>query len=150
MTADRIPSRCPACGAYSLAPGAEISALLAVCDVLVTAALDRLGRQIVRQPRGRHKQFGKRSFTIAHTVWPPDEVRVEKVLKNAWDVVPALMGTYGCCGTTSERVTWMLDRYVRDLAITGTPHTLDELEYRFIAQLGMPVFSPNQQEARYG
>ena len=33
----------------------------------------------------------------------------------------------------------MLDSYVRDLVITGTVHTLDELEYRFSTRLNLPV-----------
>jgi KaiC/GvpD/RAD55 family RecA-like ATPase len=36
----------------------------------------------------------------------------------------------------------MLDQYVRDLLVTGTPHDLEELRYRFQAKLGIEVPPP--------
>ena len=34
----------------------------------------------------------------------------------------------------------MLDEYVHDLVITGTPHGTPELQYRFETRLGLPVY----------
>jgi hypothetical protein len=34
----------------------------------------------------------------------------------------------------------MLDEYVHDLVITGTPHSLGELHYRFENRLGLQVY----------
>lgn len=135
-----IPSACPVCGAYSLAPEGESSALLAVCDVLVLKALETMGKWIVRADRSRFRTLGTRPFFVAHTLWQPEEITVTKALRGAWDVVPALMDGHGCCEVTSRQVTAMLDSYVHDLVITGTLHTLPELAYRFTNSLGLPVY----------
>jgi hypothetical protein len=55
-------------------------------------------------------------------------------------VVPAMLDAHGCCGITSRQVTTMLDGYVHDLVITGTEHTMPNLQYRFESRLGLPVF----------
>ncbi len=135
-----LPNVCPVCGAYSLDPDGTISALLAVCDVLVVKALEALGKYIVRADRSRFRQLGTRPWSEAHTIWTPDDMMVSKALKSAWDVVPALLDTHGTGGVTSVQVTSMLDDYVHDLAITGTRHTIDELQYRFETYLHMPVY----------
>lgn len=137
---DSIPSVCPVCGAISLAPETSRSTLLAVCDVLVLKALEKMGNYIVRAERSRHRVFGTRPAYLAHTLWAPTDEIVTKALKGAWDVVPALLDIHGCCGVTSRQVTVMLDEYVHDLAITGTEHTSDDLMYRFETRLGLPVF----------
>lgn len=139
-TNPNLPSQCPVCGAHSLAPEGEMSALLAVCNVLVLKALEKLGTYIVRAVRSRHGLLDTRPKYVAHTLWQPDDATVDKALKGAWEVVPALLEVHGCCDTTPVQVTGMLDQYVHDLAITGTPHTLEELQYRFTSQLGLPVF----------
>jgi len=136
-----LPSPCPVCGAYSLAPEGQTSALLAVCDVLTYKALEVMGKWIVRAERSRFRTLGTRPWHVAHTIWPPSEATVNKALKNAWDVVPAMLDTHGCCGVTSRQVTDMLDSYVKDLVITGTEHTFDELQYRFVTRLGLPVYA---------
>lgn len=138
-----IPSRCVSCGAYSLAPDTDRSALLAVCDVLVLKALETVGKYIVRVERSRYKAIGDRPRHIAHTLWQPTDDIVDKALKGAWDVVPALLDTHGCCDVTSAGVVEMLDQYVHDLVITGTEHTTrgeGGLLYRFQSQLGLPVY----------
>lgn len=135
-----IPSPCPVCGAFSLAPEGSSSALLAVCDVLCTKALETIGKRIVRAERSRFVKMGNRPWYIAHTIWPPEEPVVDKALRGAWDVVPALLDAHGCCGVTSRQVVDMLDSYVKDLVVTGTLHTLPELAYRFTDRLGLPVF----------
>jgi hypothetical protein len=145
MTADQmahpgVNSPCPVCGAYSLAPAGEMSALLAVCNVLVLKALEKLGSFIVRVERRRHNLMDSRPYYVAHTLWQPTDATVDKALKGAWEVVPALLVTHGCCDITSVQVSTMLDDYVHDLAITGTPHTLEELQYRFTNRLGLPVY----------
>lgn len=142
MSADGIPGPCPVCGGVTLAPATQRSTLLAVCDVLVLKALERVGSHLVRSNRGegRFRVLGDRPKYLAHTLWPaPDEV-VEKSLRGAWDVVPALLDVHGCCDITAMQVTAMLDEYVHDLVITGTPHGTPELQYRFETRLGLPVY----------
>lgn len=136
-----LPSPCPVCGAYSLAPDASVSALLAVCDVLVVKALETLGKFLVRAERSRFRTKGTRPWHVCHTLFASTDALVDKATKGAWDVVPAMLDEHGCCGVTSLQVTTMLDDYVHDLAITGTPHRLAELRYRFTDRLGLPVYA---------
>lgn len=145
----KIPGQCPVCGAYSLAPERPVSTLLTVSDVLVYKALESMGKSILRSPRGRFQQFGSRPFHEAHTFWPANDALVDKVLRRAWDVVPALLDTHGCCGVTSLQVTRMLDDYVHDLAITGTPHSIEELSYRYSTRLGLPVYDHRPEDERH-
>lgn len=135
-----LPSVCPVCGAISLAPESQVSALLAVADVLCLKALEAMGKWIVRQERSRFRAKGTRPWYVMHTLWQPDDATVTKALRGAWDVVPAMLDTHGCCGITSRQVTVMLDSYVHDLVITGSPHSLEELRYRFESRLGLPVY----------
>lgn len=143
-----IPSVCPVCGAYSLAPDRSMSALLAVCDVLVVRALEKIGAFIVRvEGRAAYTYMRNRPLHTAHTHWPTTDDVVTKKLEHAWDVVPAMFDAYGCCGVTSIQVQAMLDEYVHDLVITGTPHDRDELLYRFHARLGLPVYERGEAVA---
>lgn len=142
-----IPSPCPVCGAYSLAPDAQTSTLVAVCDVLVLKALETMGKYIVRADRARFRQLGTRPWHQAHTLWRASDEIADKALRGAWDVVPALLDQHGCCGVTALQVVGMLDCYVHDLVITGTAHDTGELLYRFEAHLGLPVFSREAQDA---
>ena len=142
-----IPSPCPVCGAYSLAPDAQTSTLVAVCDVLVLKALETMGKYIVRADRSRFRVLGTRPWYAAHTLWKATDEIVDKALRGAWDVVPALLYQHGCCGVTTLQVVGMLDCYVHDLVITGTEHCTDELLYRFEAHLALPVFSREVQDA---
>lgn len=137
---DGIPAPCPVCGAISIAPDVQTSALLAVCDVLCVKALEAMGKWIVRAERSRYRALGTRPYYVAHTFWTPEEAVVSKALRGAWDVVPAMLTTYGCCEVTPVQVTNMLDSYVRDLCITGTRHSIYQLQYRFENELGLPVF----------
>lgn len=134
----QIPSQCPVCSAYSLAPDREVTALVAVCDVLVYKALEALGKYIVRQDRSRFNELGGRPFYLAHTLWQPTDEIVDKACRWAWDVVPALLNVYGPSGMiAADDVVNTLNSYVHDLAITGTPHTLKELNYRLTTRLGL-------------
>ena len=143
-----IPTQCPVCGAFSMTHEGESSALLAVCDVLTIKALEKLGHYIVRADRSRFRELGTRPWHVAHTMpWPVDDVMVDKALKGAWDVVPALMDSHGCCDVTSKQVVVMLDLYVHDLAVTGSEHSLKELAYRFRAGLGLPVYLREKTDA---
>lgn len=145
--AERIPHACPACGALSLAPSSRRSTLLAVCDVLVVKALEQLGKFLVRKERSRFREKGTRPWHIMHTLWPADDDKlVEKVLKGAWDVVPALVDVHGVAEATPAQVIEMLDSYVRDLVLTGTPHHVDHLRYRFESRLGLPVYDYSEDE----
>lgn len=140
-------SACPMCGAYSGASLAQPPALLAVCDVLVVWALAAVGKRIVRVERSRFSRLGERPWHMAHTLWQPDEASLDKALTGAWDVVPAMLNSYGCCGVTPVQVTEMLDKYVRDLLITGTVHSLTDLRYRFEAFLGIEIAEPEHAYA---
>lgn len=141
FTSPRIPSACPVCGAYSLSPEADMSVLLAVCDVLVVKALEKMGNYIVRAERSRYQVMQGRSHTIAHTIWTPNELIVTKAIRGAWDVVPLLLETHGhCCDFDAAKVTHLLDVYVRDLAITASLHDIEELAYRLRSNLGLPVY----------
>lgn len=137
------PTTCPVCGAYSLTQEGSSSALLAVADVLVLKALEKIGTRIVRQDRSRFAEMERRAvlpYHQAHTVWPTDDDTVTKALKGAWDVVPALLEGHGFVQVRSEAVVSTLDDYVHDLVITGTRHQLTDLAYRFTTRLGLPVY----------
>lgn len=144
VTPKEAPSVCPVCGAYSLAPEAKMSVLLAVCDVLVMKALEKMGNYIVRAQRRRYNDLGDRPFHVAHTIWQVDDVIVSKALRGAWDVVPAVMSTYGAGLVDpveeSGKVVTALNQYVHDLVITGEAHNLEELAYRMHARLNLPVY----------
>jgi len=144
VTADPFPpvAPCPCCGAYSISPATQSSALLAVCDVLVVHALEKVGKWIVRTDRSRHRLMDGSPWYSAHTRWRPDAQMVDKALSGAWDVVPALLAEHGCCNVTAVAVTRTLDQYVRDLLVTGTGHQLGELRYRFEAHLGISLQPP--------
>jgi len=109
-----------------------------------------MGKWIVRSERSRYRAMGTRPWHLAHTLWQPTDEVVDKALKGAWDVVPAMLDTYGCCGATSRRVTGMLDGYVHDLVITGTEHTYVELVYRFDKNLGIPLHPRTGEPAMSG
>lgn len=137
----RIPSPCPCCGATSLAPGSGTTILVAVCDTLVVKALERVGSFILRGPdRKKHHDSEGMPRHLIHTVWrAPDELTA-RALRGAWDVVPALLDSHGCCDVPSEHVVRTLDDYVHDLVLTGTPHTVrgeGGLEYRFRTRLSL-------------
>lgn len=142
------PGLCPVCGARSLAPEGASSALLAVCDVLVIKTLETIGKGIVRQGRERFRIFGTRPWHEAHTLWKADRVFVNKQLNRAWDVVPALLDTHGCCGVTSRQVSQMLDDYVRELIASANRHDVRLLAQSFEEKLGLPVFLTPLYEKR--
>lgn len=141
------PGVCPVCGARSLLPEGASSALLAVCEVLVVKALEVIGKRIVREERSRFKRFNGRPWHTAHTEWSAPDALVTRSLDRAWDVVPALLDTHGCCGVTSRQVSEMLDSYVHDLVLTGTAHDIHQLSYRFETRLGLPVYLKQNHEA---
>jgi len=136
-----LPSPCPVCGAMSLAPMERTTTLLAVCDVLTLKALEALGKYIVRGGRDRIivLQRGRLPLILAHTIWAPTDGMVDKALRGAWDVVPPIVTLHGCCDVTAEGVVCTLDEYVHDLAVSATPHALEQLAYRFETRLGLPT-----------
>lgn len=137
-----VPTSCPVCGAFSLTQDDQSSRLLAVSEVLTTKVLEVIGKRIVRNERSRFARLSGTPFHEAHTLWPMEsDAEVSVLLRGAWDVVPAMMSTHGnCCEVTPEQVTSMLDGYVHDLVLTGTPHSIEELAYRFRSVLSMPVY----------
>lgn len=142
---EQTQAPCPVCGSYTGTTLATASPLLAVCDVLVIRALEVAGKRIVRAERSRFRRLGTKPWHVAHTIWRPDPVHVRKSLQNAWDVVPALLESYGCCNLTAVQVTGCLDSYANDLLITGTEHSVDELRYRFSTVLGIDLPSPRPE-----
>jgi hypothetical protein len=42
----------------------------------------------------------------------------------------------------------MVDRYVRDLLVTGKGHNMDDLRYRFETFLGIPLEQPRPYAAQ--
>lgn len=116
---------------------------MAVCDVLVMKALESMGKRLVRMNRSRFQIIGDQPFHVAHTIWQADDETVAKAIKGAWDVVPVLIENHGGdCDVAPDDVAEMLDDYVHDLVITGTPHCLSELAYRFKSRL---AFDPNEE-----
>lgn len=107
---------------------AEPTCLLPVCETLVLKALEQVGKRIVRDERSRFRNLDG-PFYLAHTRWRPDPTSVARSLSSAWDLAPALLGT------DAPAVVAMLDEYVGDLLITGTPHTTAELSYRISTRL---------------
>lgn len=106
--------------------------VIAVCDVLVVKALESMGKRLVRMDRARFKVIGDKPFHVAHTLWQADDETVVKAIKGAWDVVPVLIENHsGDCDVDPAAVAAVLNDYVHDLVITGTPHCLPELVYRF-------------------
>jgi len=108
--------------------------LLAVCDVLTIKALESVGKRLVRTDRSRFKVMQGRPYYLAHTIWTPDDSEVAKSLKGAWDVAKTLIERHSEAYSATA-VTVMLNEYVHDLCITGTPHSVDELAYRFQSRL---------------
>lgn len=135
-------SACPVCGAYSGETLAGAPALLAVCDVLVVRALELVGKQIVRAERSRHRILGTRPWHVAHTIWRPEGIMVERGLRGSWDVIPAMLDHHGCCGITSRQVQEMLDSYIQDLLAAGAAHNLTDLRYRMQGILGVALAEP--------
>ena len=136
-----LPSVCPVCGAYSLQHEHGLSILLAVCDVLVMKALEKMGNYLVRAERSRYHQIQGKPAYVAHTLWPASDAIVDKALKGAWDVVPYVLNTHGALlGKDPETVTGTLDQYVHDLAVTGEHHSMEELAYRLRTYLDLPVY----------
>lgn len=112
--------------------------LLAVGDTLVLKVLETMGKRLVRTKRSRYQIIGDAPFHLAHTVWQVDDEEATKALRGAWDIVPILVSRH-CeeCGADAATVIEALDDYVHDLVITGTPHRVEELSYRFESRLGM-------------
>jgi len=136
---------CPECGAtvpapLEVSPDLTITTLLAVCDVLVVKALEKMGNYIVRASRSRYNEIGDRPYYLAHTLWPASDEIVTKALKGAWDVVPLVLETHGPHGFDARIAVDILNRYVHDLVVSGSPHDVNLLAYRIRSGLGLPVF----------
>lgn len=144
---DNRVNTCPGCGLQLAAsthqsPDLTITTLLAVCDVLVIKALEKMGTYILRGDRSRYRTAPPLTVPrhTVHTFWPPTDDVVSKAIKGAWDVVPLLLDTHGPYEFDSGVVTTILDQYVHDLVITGSQHSLNQLAYRVRSGLGLPVF----------
>ncbi len=145
----RFGSTCPVCGSTLLASEASSSTLLAVCDVLVVKALEKLGTHLIKARHGRYVQWRDSDFAKheAHTVWPVTDDLVDIATRGAWDVVPLILDTHGgCCDYDADLVVTALDDYVHDLVITATKHDIHELAYRLRSRLDLPVYVPQHRE----
>jgi hypothetical protein len=136
---------CPVCKTTFPAPphgspDATVTTLLAVCDVLVVKALEKMGNYIVRASRNRYNEIGDRPYYLAHTLWPATDEIVTKALKGAWDVVPIVLETYGPQEFDTRQAVGVLNKYVHDLVVAGEPHDNNVLAYRLRSGLGLPVF----------
>lgn len=142
---DTRVERCPHCGgelspALHGSPDLTISTLLAVCDVLVVKALEKMGNYIIRAERSRYNAIGDQPYYLAHTLWPASDEIVTKALRGAWDVVPLLLETHGPEQFDVAATVAILDGYVHDLVVSGSPHSLNILAFRVRSGLGLPVF----------
>ena len=142
---DQREVTCPACGATFPAsprssPDQTITTLLAVCDVLVVKALEKMGSQIIRGDKGRYDVLHRRPHHMAHTLWPVTDEIVSRSLKDAWNVVPLLLETHGPDQFDAELVITILDEYVHDLAVSGSEHSINDMAFRIRSGLGLPVF----------
>lgn len=142
---------CPLCGSYTGSTLAQSPALLAVTDVLVVKALEKVGKMLARNGgnRQRVRVAASTPWHQIHTVVQPTPKDIDKGLHGAWDVIPAMLDHHGCCGVTSRQVESMMDSYARDLLITGTAHKMNDLRYRFERFLGVPLpdFEPYDPSA---
>lgn len=136
---------CPACGAPVSVPSQDspdhtIMTLMAVCDVLVVKALEKMGNEIVRSHKGRYNEIGDRPYYEAHTFWPVDDGVVSKALKDAWRIVPLILDTHGPYEFDAPAAVIALDQYVHDLAVTGSKHSINDMAQRLRVALNLPVF----------
>lgn len=108
--------------------------LLAVCDVLTVKALETVGKRLVRTDRSRFRVLGDRPFYEAHTIWQPSDTEVARALKGAWGVAELLIERH-IDDYCENEVSAVLNEYVHDLCITGTSHSMDELDLRLSTRL---------------
>lgn len=134
------PSPCPVCGSYSSTTlAAAYSGLLSMCDVLVLKSLESLGKQILRAERSRYARQGETPIYLVHTLWQPDSRMVERALRDAWEVVPAVLSPYDLTAALTLKVTETLDGYVRSLITQGIGHSRLELKWRLEHLLGVEI-----------
>lgn len=122
---------CPLCGEEH-----DTSPLLVAADAYVIKVLEHAGNRIVRQDRGgqgRPGRWAQLSVPLcrAHMQWPmASDADIAPLLKGAWAALGELSLPWECFGLTPAAVADVLDRYVTDLLLTGSAHSLDELAYR--------------------
>lgn len=142
------PGPCPVCGGLTVAPAVQRSTLLAVSNVLVLKALDKLGNYLIRRgERSLYSRFGSipRSEVYLHV--RPTTVQVDRALQGAWDVIPAQLADFGCSGVTARQVQAMLTDYIHHLADAGLRHDVDLLRRCFVDQLGLPIYDTEPARA---
>ena len=119
---------CPLCGdEHDLGP------LLAAADAYVVKVLEGAGKRIVRDPRSRFTVWAGLGLPLcrAYMQWPMgSDAEVAPLLRGAWSALGELSLPWECFGVEPGEVAPVLDRYVTDLLLTGSAHTLDELAYR--------------------
>lgn len=114
---------CPACGHV------EIEPLVAACDVLVRRALELLGKRTLTGKMRRPRPDWTTAYLFHHI--EPD--KLEKSLADAWELIPHVVVTHGCCGIQEEELELALTSYVIDLVLDHAPHTSDLLAEKLSA-----------------
>lgn len=99
--------------------------LLPVVDVLTLQALERVGRWVIRHDRSRPKLWRGRPLHQAYLEWPVTDEVINKALRNAWDIIPAITARWEDFACLDDELLMnTLDTYVHDLIVTRTPHTV--------------------------
>lgn len=125
------PKLCPVCGDEH-----DTSPLLVAVDAYVVKVLEHAGNRIVRADRGGQGRPGRwAQLTVplcrAHMQWPmASDAEIAPLLRGAWAALAELSLPWDCFGLTPEEVSPILDRYVTDLLLTGSAHSVDEVAYR--------------------
>lgn len=112
-------------------PDSVSPVVLAICDVLVRKALEKVGMYQLKADRSRFKEASGQSLASIHTLYPATDEIVVKVTRGAWDILPVLLEEHSPAGNFDyPGMAKALEAYVQDLAITGKDPDLVELTYR--------------------
>jgi hypothetical protein len=99
-------------------------ALIAACDVLVYRALERAGNRL----RTSANFTGKDPASDVYLSVKPTPRSIDTLMGDAWSCLPRVLE-----GHDVDRVTPILDGYVRGLLLTQTPHSRDTLRRVLVA-----------------
>lgn len=103
-----------------------LTPLVAACDVLVLKALEAAGKRLVRADRARYRVLGAHPFHEAHTLWAATSSELDKVLRTAWDTLPAAAAATAAPAATTH-LSHVLDAYVRTVVGQQRPHRAGDL-----------------------
>lgn len=104
--------------------------LIFAMDAYVVKVLEHVGNRIVRKDRARPVQRCVPVFR-AHTQWPMgSDEEIAPLLRDSWRALGEMALPWECYGLSAEEVAGILDRYVADLLLTGSQHSIEDLAYR--------------------